>query len=163
MHDLRHLLEHELKDLYSGESQIISALPKMAEAASHPELRQAFETHLEQTREQARRLEQVAESLGMSYEGHECKGMKGILEEGKEILAEKSKGDPDVIDAALISAAQRVEHYEMAGYGTARTLARQLGEKEAAEVLQVILDEEGETDKLLTRLAESRVNRDAAR
>jgi ferritin-like metal-binding protein YciE len=162
MHDIRHLLEHEIKDLYSAESQILEALPKMAKAASHPQLREAFETHLRQTEEQRRRLQDLSDRMGIDPSGHECKGIKGIIEEGQELLQERN-ADPDVLDAALIGAAQRVEHYEMAGYGTARTLARQMGENDAAKILQQTLDEEGETDKLLTRIAESRVNKDAQR
>jgi ferritin-like metal-binding protein YciE len=148
-----------LKDLYSAEKQIIAALPKMIRAANHPELKQAFQNHLAQTKEQVTRLEQICEELGVSPRGKKCHGMEGLLEEGKELIEEDP--DPDVLDAGLISAAQHVEHYEMAGYGTVRTYAQQLGFDGQATLLQQTLDEEGDTDKLLTSLAVSSVNIDA--
>jgi ferritin-like metal-binding protein YciE len=157
---LRDLYIDELKDLYSAESQILKALPRMIKAASHPELKRAFETHLKQTEGQVRRLEQVFEELDASPRGKKCVGMEGLIEEAKELLAEKP--EPDVLDAGLISKAQHVEHYEIAGYGTVRTYARLLGEERQAKLLQQTLDEEGETDKLLTQLAESSINIDAA-
>ena len=157
---LEDLFIHELKDLYNAENQITKALPKMAKAASSPELKAAFEEHLEQTRGQIARLDQVFEKLGRASSGVVCKAMKGLVEEGEEMVSEEA--DPDVKDAGLIAAAQRVEHYEMAGYGTARTFAQQLGHTEVANLLQQTLDEEGETDKKLTKLAESRVNKAAA-
>lgn len=156
LHDL--YVEH-IQDLHSAEQQILEALPKMAQKASHSKLRDAFTHHREQTQQQARRLEEIAKRLGISAEGKTCKGMKGLIEEGSEAL--KEDGDPDVIDAALISAAQRVEHYEIAAYGCARTYAHALGLDEDVSVLQRTLDEEGETDKLLTKLAENIVNPDA--
>lgn len=156
---LQKLFVHELKDLYSAENQMLDALPKMAEKASHPELRQAFETHRSQTEEQVRRLEQIFDSLEHQPGGHKCKGMKGLIEEGEDVI--KDAADDDVRDAGMIAAAQRVEHYEIAAYGTARTYARMLGNEDAARLLQQTLDEEGETDKKLTQLAESRVNRSA--
>jgi ferritin-like metal-binding protein YciE len=156
---LQKLFVHELKDLYSAENQILDALPKMAEKASHPELRQAFETHRSQTEEQVRRLEQIFDSLEHQPGGHKCRGMEGLIEEGEDVM--KDAEDDDVRDAAMIAAAQRVEHYEIAAYGTARTYARMLGNEDAARLLQQTLDEEGETDKKLTQLAESRVNRSA--
>ena len=159
METMQDLYVHELKDLYNAEKQLLAALPKMAESATHRELRQAFEDHTRVTEEQVRRLETIFDDLGQSPTGKKCKGMEGLIEEGKEILEEKA--DPDVRDAALIGAAQRVEHYEIAGYGTARTYAQQLGFSKHADLLQRTLDEEGEADKLLTQLAESRVNRHA--
>jgi ferritin-like metal-binding protein YciE len=153
---LRNLFIEELRDLYSAEKQITRALPKMAKGATSPELQQAFETHLQQTEGQIERLDQIFELLGVSSNGKKCKGMEGLIEEGSELLEEDGEGF--VIDAGLIGAAQRVEHYEIAGYGTARALAETLGETEAARLLQQTLDEEGETDKLLTRLAEQTVN-----
>jgi ferritin-like metal-binding protein YciE len=160
METLQDLYLHELKDIYNAEKQILQALPKMAESANHNELRQAFEEHARVTEEQVRRLETIFSDLGQNPTGKKCKGMEGLIEEGKEVLEEK-KADPDVRDAALIAAAQRVEHYEIAAYGTARTYAQQLGVSNHADLLQQTLDEEGETDKLLTQLAENRVNTDA--
>ena len=150
------LLVHDLKDIYSAEKQILQALPKMANAATSPELKQAFQTHERQTQEQVKRIERIFEGgLEGSPSGKKCKGMEGLLEEGKEILEEDM---PDLLrDAALIGAAQKVEHYEMAAYGTAREMAERLGMTEAAKLLQQTLDEEGETDKLLTAIAQ-RVN-----
>jgi ferritin-like metal-binding protein YciE len=156
---LQDLYKEELKDIYSAENQLIKALPKMAEGANHKSLRAAFETHLEQTREHVSRLEQIFKDLGEKPTGKHCKGMEGLIEEGKEMLEEKA--DPDVRDAGLIGAAQRVEHYELAAYGTVRTIALQLGLQEHADILQKTLDEEGETDKKLTALAEGGVNKDA--
>jgi ferritin-like metal-binding protein YciE len=158
---LQDLYVHELKDLYSAENQLLKALPKMAEKASNPELRQGFEKHLEQTKEHVRRLETIFDDLGRGAQGQKCVGMEGLIEEGEEIL--KEDAEADVRDAAIIAAAQRVEHYEIAGYGTVRTYARQLGFDEHARLLQQTLDEEGETDKLLTRMAESRINPEAER
>jgi ferritin-like metal-binding protein YciE len=148
----------ELKDLYDAEHQITEALPKMVEAAHNSQLKTAFKTHLKQTEGQIKRLEQVFESLGKTASRKPCSGMKGILAEGKEKLKEASEADPDTLDAALIAAAQHVEHYEMAGYGCVRTWAKELGFKDQAQLLQQTLDEEGETDKLLTQLAESKIN-----
>ena len=157
--NLQDLFVHELKDLYSAEQQILQALPKMAGATGHQELRQAFEEHVEVTREQVRRLDMIGDELGIDLKGHKCRGMEGIIKEGQELL--DSKADPSVLDAGLIGAAQRVEHYEMAGYGTARTFARRLGHERAAELLQRTLDEEGTTDHRLTAIAEGMVNREA--
>ncbi len=161
LNSLRDLFEHELHDLYDAERQVIEALPKMEQAASAQELQRAFRKHLEQTRNQRTRLEQVMRQIGVQPNGMKCKGMEGLIREGEELI--KERGNPDVKDAALIGAAQKVEHYEMAGYGTARTFARMLGETQAAGMLQQTLDEEGNTDKELTMLAESRINRDAQR
>ncbi|HEX6309362.1 MAG TPA: ferritin-like domain-containing protein [Longimicrobiales bacterium] len=159
MESMQDLYLHELRDLYNAEKQILQALPKMVEKTRHEELRRAFEEHRATTEEQVRRLETIFDDLGQSPGGKKCKGMEGLIEEGNEILEEDA--DPDVRDAALIGAAQRVEHYEIAGYGTARTYARQLGFERHAELLQKTLDEEGSTDERLTKLAESRINREA--
>jgi ferritin-like metal-binding protein YciE len=156
---LKKLYIEELHDLYSAENQLIKALPKMAKAASASELQQAFKTHLEETKNQARRLETIFEQLGVSTRGKTCKAMKGLIEEGQELI--KEDVEPTILDAGLIAAAQRVEHYEMAGYGTVRTYARLLNEGEAERLLQETLDEEGETDKKLTALANSVINREA--
>jgi ferritin-like metal-binding protein YciE len=147
----RDLLIHELKDLYSAENQLTKALPKMAKAATSEELKQAFQTHLQQTEEHIRRLEKIGKQLDETLKGKKCKAMEGLVEEGKEIIEED--GDETVLDLALIGAAQKVEHYEIASYGTARTLAELLGEDQIATILQETLDEEGETDKLLTEIA----------
>jgi ferritin-like metal-binding protein YciE len=159
MGSMQDLYLHELKDIHSAEKQILQALPKMAKAARHQELRQAFEEHQRVTEEQVRRLETIFDELGEKPTGKKCKGMEGLIEEGKEVLEEDA--DPDVRDAALIASAQRVEHYEIAAYGTARTYASQLGFNNHVELLQRTLDEEAETDRRLTELAESRINRDA--
>jgi ferritin-like metal-binding protein YciE len=159
LESLQDLYLEQLKDLHSAEEQIIEALPKMAQKASHSELRQAFELHLRQTKEQLRRLDQIGHRAGQKLTGHKCKGMEGLLEEGEEMM--KKRADSDVLDAAMIAAAQRVEHYEMAGYGCARTYARLLGLEDDARLLQQTLDEEGETDKLLTNLAERVINVEA--
>ena len=158
---MKQLFIHELKDLHDAENQILKALPKMAKKASHNDLKTAFQEHERQTEEHVRRLEQVLDELGEKPGGVKCKGIRGIIAEGEESM--KEVDDDEVRDAAMIGAAQRVEHYEIAGYGTARTYARMLGNETAARVLQSTLDEEGETDKRLTRLAESRVNPDALR
>jgi len=160
LEDLQDLFVEELKDLYSAENQLIKALPKMAKAASHEELRGAFEEHLEQTRTHVERLEKIFDRLGASPKGKKCKAMEGLIAEGKELLAEDA--EPEVMDAGLISSAQRVEHYEIAGYGCVRTYAQLLGNDEAARLLQQTLDEEGQTDKKLTALAESAINLEAA-
>lgn len=157
---LQDLYIEELRDLYSAENQIIEALPKMVEAASDQQLKDAFNTHLQETKGQVQRLEQIFNTLGKEPGGVTCNGMKGVLKEGEEMI--KTRADEAVRDAGLISAAQRVEHYEMAGYGTARTYANLLGRSEDAQLLQATLDEEGETDHKLTRLAESSINAEAA-
>jgi ferritin-like metal-binding protein YciE len=153
------LFLHELQDLYSAEKQIVAALPKMAKKASSEELRNAFEKHLEQTKEQVERLEKIFKDLELSAGRHKCKAMEGLIEEGSELL--KEDADPAILDAAMIGAAQRIEHYEIAGYGTARTFAEMLGHTEAAELLQHTLDEEKDTDQLLTELAMTSVNVEA--
>ena len=161
MQTLRDLYIEELKDLWSAEKMLVKALPRMAKAARHPELSKAFLTHLRQTEQQVKRLEQIFKDLGESPRGKKCIGMEGLIEEGQELL--KEKPDPDVLDAGLISKAQHVEHYEMAGYGTVRTYAELLGESRQAQLLQQTLDEEGEADKLLTQLAEGSINVEAAK
>jgi len=157
---LEELLVDELKDIYSAENQIVKALPKMAKAASSAELKRAFERHLEETRRQIERLDQIGQALEVKLTGKKCKGMEGLIEEGKEIMEEFD--DEDAIDAGLIGAAQKVEHYEIAAYGTARTHAEVLGFTKAARLLQQTLDEEEATDKKLTQLAESLINVEAA-
>lgn len=158
---LKDLYIHELKDLLSAENQLIKALPKMAKAATNDDLAAGFEEHLEQTKEHAARLEKILKSHDESSDRPpKCKGMEGLIKEGEEMIEEEA--DDEVRDAGLISAAQRVEHYEIAGYGCARTYANLLGDKKGAEVLQTTLDEEGETDKKLTKLAESVINLEAA-
>ena len=154
------LFLNELKDLYSAEKQITRALPKMAKAASSEELREAFQTHLEETRGQIERLERVFELIGAKASAKTCEGMKGLLEEGSEIIEEADEGE--VRDAGLIGAAQRVEHYEIAAYGTVRAMAQTMGNAQVADLLQQTLDEEGKTDKLLTKIA-MRVNKLAQR
>jgi ferritin-like metal-binding protein YciE len=156
---LKDLYVEELKDLYSAEKQLVKALPKMAKAANDKQLQQAFRTHLQETAQHVKRLEQICEELGVSPRGKKCVGMEGLIEEGSELI--KENPDPDVLDAGLINKAQHVEHYEMAGYGTVRTYARQLGFDNQADLLQQTLDEEGKTDHLLTDLAESGINVEA--
>jgi ferritin-like metal-binding protein YciE len=160
MNTLRDLYIDELKDLWSAEKQLVKALPKMAKAANDPELSKAFLTHLRQTEQQVKRLEQVFDDLGESPRGKKCIGMEGLIEEGQELI--KERPDPDVLDAGLIAKAQHIEHYEIAGYGTVRTYAQLLGSERQAQLLQQTLDEEGQTDKLLTQLAESSINIEAA-
>lgn len=147
----RDLLVEELKDLYSAENQLLKALPKMAKAADAAELRDAFENHLRQTEGHVARLEKIGKQLGESMKGKKCKAMEGLIAEGSEIMEEDA--EPTLLDLALIGAAQKVEHYEIAGYGCARTLAELVGEEKVAEILQETLNEEGETDKLLTSVA----------
>ena len=154
---LRDLYLNELRDLYT---QLLEALPKMAAAATFSELKEAFRAHLEETAGHVTRLEEIFDALGEEPGGETCKAMEGLIAEGEDYV--KASGDRDVRDAGLIGAAQRVEHYEIAGYGTARSLATRLGESEAADKLQTTLDEEGEADRKLTAIAESEVNPDAA-
>lgn len=157
---LQDLFVHELKDLYSAETQLVKALPKLAKAATNEELKAGFEEHLEQTKEHVARLEQIAEACECKLSGHKCKAMEGLVEEGQELVSEDASDS--VRDAALIGAAQRVEHYEIAGYGTARALATCLGYEDAAELLEQTLEEEKATDVKLTELAESAINAEAA-
>jgi ferritin-like metal-binding protein YciE len=151
LQSLDDVLMEQLADLHSAETQLVEALPQVAKSASTPELRTALEDHLEQTRGHVRRLEEAFTHLGGSVPTDHCKGMEGLLKEGKEIVA--AKGDPAAKDAALIGAAQRVEHYEIAGYGTARTLADQLGHEEVKDLLNQTLDEEAAADEKLTKIA----------
>ncbi len=159
LNTLKDLYIEELKDLYSAEKQLTKALPKMAKAATDKQLQQAFRNHLRETAEHVARLERICKNLGVSPRGKKCVGMEGLIEEGNELIQEKP--DEGVLDAGLISKAQHVEHYEMAGYGTVRTYARQLGYDDQAELLQQTLDEEGKADHLLTALAESGINVEA--
>jgi ferritin-like metal-binding protein YciE len=161
---LHDLFVDQLRDLYDAESKIVMALPKMANAATATDLKQAFQNHLEQSREHIRRLENVFDDLGEIPAGEHCEAMEGLIKEGEEVIS--ATGDVAVKDAALIAAAQRVEHYEMAGYGAVRTYAKELGYKDAEKLLQQTLNEEGEADKKLTSLAEggflsSGINREA--
>jgi ferritin-like metal-binding protein YciE len=159
MESLHDLLVHSLKDLYSAEKQLVKALPRMAKAVEDPQLKRAFEQHLRETEGHVTRLERLGEEMGIAVRGKKCVGMEGLIEEGKELLAEDA--ETDVLEAALIGAAQKVEHYEMATYGTARAHAEQLGLTGAARLLQQTLDEESAANEKLTQIAESRVNRQA--
>ena len=156
---LKDLYTHELKDLYSAENQIIKALPKMAKAATNEQLSAGFEQHLEQTKKHAQRLEQILESHRETTRGPKCKGMEGVIAEGDEMI--KEDAEDEVKDAGLIAAAQRVEHYEMAGYGCARTYAELLGDTKGAKLLQQTLEEEKATDEKLSDLAKSTINVEA--
>jgi ferritin-like metal-binding protein YciE len=158
--NLKSLYVDELRDLYSSEQQLIKALPKMLKAANSDDLREGFEQHLEQTRQHATRLEQILSGLGEAVKGKKCKGMAGIVAEGGETMSEDFQGA--LMDAALISAAQRVEHYEIAAYGAVHAYAELMGESEAASLLQQTLDEEKETDQKLTELSEE-INSEAFR
>jgi ferritin-like metal-binding protein YciE len=158
---LSNVLLLQLRDLYSAETQLIDALPKMADAASSKELKTALRTHLGETKNQKARLEQAFRLLGQDPETETCEAMEGLIAEGQEVI--DLDGDADVKDAALIAAAQRVEHYEIAGYGCARTFARRLGKNDVAALLQETLDEEGNADKILTEIAENWVNSEAVR
>lgn len=149
---LQDLLIHNIKDLYSAETQLVKALPKMAKAATDPDLKAGFTTHLEETKIQVTRLEEVAELLGASPRGLSCKAMKGLVEEGAEAIEEEA--EPSIKDLSLIAAAQKVEHYEISGYGAARALAEAVGNKKVAKLLKTTEDEEGATDKKLTSVAE---------
>lgn len=157
---LDELLEDELKDIYSAETQLVEALPKMAQAAESNDLREAFEKHLEQTRIHLQRIEDICSDLKIAPQGKKCAGMEGLIKEGQEIL--QSDAEAETRQAALIGAAQRVEHYEISAYGTARAHARQLGYLKAIELLSQTLEEEKETDKQLTKIAVNRVNVKAA-
>jgi ferritin-like metal-binding protein YciE len=157
---LRDLLVEHIQDLHSAETQIVKALPKLEKAATAPALKQAFHKHLTQTEEHVRRLETIAKQLNVKAEGKKCKGMEGLLSEGAELIKEDI--EPEVLDAGLIAAAQKVEHYEISGYGTARTYAKLLGESQSVQLLQKTLDEEAQTDEALTTLAEKSINAQAA-
>ena len=151
LENLQQLYLKELRDLYDAEKQITQALPKLIDAASNPELKSGLQEHLEVTNTQISRLESIFQSLNEKPTGETCKGMKGVIKEGDEIVS--AGGDPATVDAGIISAAQRVEHYEMAGYGTVRTYAKLLGQQEHANLLQQTLDEEVEADETLTEIA----------
>jgi ferritin-like metal-binding protein YciE len=155
MNSLSELLEDELKDLYNAENQLVKALPKMARKASSADLKAALTEHLEQTKGHVERLNKIGKALDITLTGKKCKAMEGLVEEGNEVIVED--GEPAVLDAALIGAAQRVEHYEIAAYGTARAMAEQLGQTTVAELLQKTLNEEGAADKKLTNIAETSV------
>jgi len=166
LNTLNDLFLEQLQDLYSAETQLVQALPKLASASSNEELRDAFEQHLAETRNHVTRLTQIFEQLGETPGTEVCKGMQGLIKEGDEVL--QMKGQAAVIDAGLIAAAQRVEHYEIAAYGTAKTLADQLDQDEAKSLLDDTLNEEGKADKLLTKIATggllgSGVNQEARR
>lgn len=156
MNSLKDLFIHEIKDLYSAETQLTDALPKMAEKATDDKLKNAFQSHLEETKKQKERLEKISQMLDIDIKGETCQAMEGLIREGKEAL--EMKGDDEVRDAALIGAAQRVEHYEMAGYGTARNYAKRLGFGDAASLLEETLNEEKSADSKLNDIAVSRVN-----
>jgi ferritin-like metal-binding protein YciE len=160
MDTLSDLMEDEIKDLYSAENQLLKALPKMAKKASSPSLKDAFTSHLKETEGHVKRIEKIGQLMGIKLSGKTCKAMKGLIEEGKEVLEED--GEPSLIDAALIGAAQRVEHYEMAAYGTTRAMAHSLGQTEIATLLQQTLEEEGAADKKLTKIALKEVLVEAA-
>ena len=156
---LETLYVEELRDLYNAEHQILKALPKVAKAASSPNLQKGFQEHLQQTQGQVKRLDQIFTALGMSPKGKKCDAMEGLLKEGAELL--EADAEPSVLDAALIAAAQRVEHYEIAGYGCVRTYAKLLGYEKATQLLQQTLDEERRTDEKLTELAMGSINTEA--
>jgi ferritin-like metal-binding protein YciE len=161
LNSMEDLFMLELGDLYDAETRLVDAIPQMADAASSPALKQAFRDHLTQTQRHVSRLEQAFVNLGKSANRQTCDAMKGLISEGEEII--DATGSADVKDAALISAAQRVEHYEIAGYGTARTFAQHLGHSDIARLLEMTLSEEKETDKKLTELAEQSINLKAQR
>ncbi len=160
MESLRDLMVHDLRDLYSAENQLLKAMPKMVKKASSPDLKKSFERHMRETEGQVERLKKIFEKMGKKPTGKKCLAMEGLINEAKETMGEDM--EPEVLDAALIGVSQKVEHYEIAGYGTARTYARLLGEDQAAKLLEQTLQEEEKTDKLLTQLAESQINLEAA-
>jgi ferritin-like metal-binding protein YciE len=157
---LAKLLEDQLKDMYSAESQLVKALPKMAKKASSPELKKAITGHLQETKNHVERLTEIGQILSVRMTGKKCKAMEGLVEEGAEVL--EAEGPGPVIDAALIAAAQRVEHYEISAYGSARALATQLGHDDVAELLQETLDEESAADEKLTAICEDEILSSAA-
>lgn len=159
MKTLEELFEHQIKDLYSAETQLLEALPKMVEAANDSKLKQAFKDHLEETKEQKKRLEEVAKELGFKTTGEECKAMKGLIKEAESFL--KEDAEPAVRDAGIIAEAQRIEHYEISGYGTVIRYAKELGHDAVAKKLYKTFEEEEKADKSLNKLAESRINKKA--
>lgn len=160
LESLEDLFVEQLRDLYNAEQQLVKALPKLEKAATAPELKKAFREHLQQTKQHVERLKTAFAELELKPGGETCEAMQGLVKEGEEVI--KAQADDDVRDAALIAAAQRVEHYEISGYGTARTFAVKLGRPKIARQLQITLNEEGDTDRLLTEIAESTVNESAA-
>lgn len=159
MKNLKDLFEHQLKDLYSAESQLIKALPKMQKKANDEKLKKAIEKHLEETKEHKERIKEVCEELGIKPTGEECKAMKGLIEEAEHFLEEDA--EEEVRDAGIIAEAQRVEHYEISGYGTVIRFAKELGHDKIAKKLQKTLDEEYKTDQDLNKMAEGRLNKKA--
>jgi ferritin-like metal-binding protein YciE len=159
--NLEDLFVEQIQDLYDAEHRLVDALPKMAKAATSPELRSAFQHHLAQTENHVKRLETVFQEIGKDSNRVSCEGIKGLIKEGEEVV--EAKGDSNVKDTALVAAAQRVEHYEMAGYGCARSFAEWLGRDDVAQLLQQTLNEEGEADKTLTNIAQLNLNPQAAR
>lgn len=159
MKKLEDLFEHQLKDLYSAESQLLKALPKMAKAATDKKLKEAFEKHLKETEEQKTRLEEISKELGIKPAGEECKAMKGLIKEAEDFL--KEDAEDEVRDAGIIADSQRIEHYEISGYGTLVRYAKELGHKAIATKLQKTLDEEYKADESLNKLAEGRINKKA--
>jgi ferritin-like metal-binding protein YciE len=159
MKNLKDLFEHQLKDLYSAESQLIKALPKMQKKANDEKLKKAIEKHLEETKEHKERIKEICEELGIKPTGEECKAMKGLIEEAEHFLEEDA--EKDVRDAGIIAESQRVEHYEISGYGTVVRYAKELGHDDIAKKLQKTLDEEYKTDENLTKMAEGRLNKKA--
>jgi ferritin-like metal-binding protein YciE len=157
---LQELLIEEMRDIYNAEVQLTKAMPKMVKKASNPQLKKAFETHLKETEGQIQRLQKIFDKLGKKPTGKKCAAMEGLVEEGKEMMGEDM--DEETMDAALIAVAQKIEHYEIASYGTVRTWARHIGDEQTAKLLQQTLDEEGKTDKLLTEMAENNINVEAA-
>jgi ferritin-like metal-binding protein YciE len=160
MNDLQDLMVEELRDLYSAENQLLKALPKVAKACDNDQLKAAFEQHTQETETHVQRLEQIFKALGEKPTGKKCKGMEGLIEENKEMMGEDA--EPDVMDAGLIVGSQKIEHYEIAGYGSAVTFAKLLGNDQAARLLSQTLDEEERTDKKLSEIAESAINVEAA-
>ncbi len=158
--DIKGLLEHEVQDLYSAETQIIENLPAMESAASDKELKKAFATHLKQSKEQLKRLEKVAKQMDFETGGHTCKAMEGLVKEGKSVIG--MAASDEARDAALIASAQRIEHYEIAAYGTARHYANMIGESGVAELLAQTLDEEKDTDEILNDLAIQKINKEVS-
>lgn len=159
MNSLKDLLVHELRDLYSAETQLTDALPKMAEKANDQKLKDCFNSHLEETRGHRDRLDKIAQMMNIDLKGEKCQAMEGLVREGEQML--NMNADPEVRDAGLIGAAQRVEHYEMAGYGTARNYAKRLGLNDAADLLQQTLEEEKSADQKLNDVAINQVNQKA--
>lgn len=159
MNTMQELMEHMIQDLYSAENQILEALPQLMQQVQNDQLRQALQTHLQETEQQVERLKQIAQQIGIDPEGETCMAMQGLVEEAQDLLSQLEDGP--VADAAIIGAAQKVEHYEIAAYGTARTLAQQAGQDQIADLLQQTLDEEKQTDEKLTSIATGRVNQEA--